>query len=137
VNVRILDPLSVVLDTNVFVGAGFNPSSSSARLLAAVREGRLRLVWNDATRDETAHILRQIPKLSWEAVAPLFRPSDRFAGAIYPEAFDCVPDPADRTFAALAHAANVVLVTSDRGLLQASECAGISVLRPGAVERQP
>ncbi len=130
------EPRAVLLDTNVFVGAGFNSSSSSARVLAAVREGRLRLVWNDGTRDETAHILGQIPRLSWDAVAPVFRAPDRFTGATYPEAFDCVPDPADRKFAALAHAADVVLVTSDRVLLQSAECAGIAVLTPSAFERQ-
>jgi uncharacterized protein len=40
----------VVLDTNVFVGAGFNPRSHSALLLDAVRDGRLRMVWDDAIR---------------------------------------------------------------------------------------
>ena len=128
---------AVVLDTNVFVAAGFDPSSSSARLLAAVRKGRLQLVWNDATREETARILRRIPRLSWDTVAPLFRAPDRFAGATCPAAFDCVPDPADRKFAALAHAADVVLVTSDRGLLRSAGCAGITVVTPSAFEHRP
>jgi ATP-binding cassette subfamily B protein/subfamily B ATP-binding cassette protein MsbA len=44
-------PGRVVLDTNVFVAAGFNPGSHSA-LVAAVRDGRLRLVWDDATHTE-------------------------------------------------------------------------------------
>ena len=35
------DPGEVVLDTNVFVAAGFNPGSHSARLVEAVRDGRL------------------------------------------------------------------------------------------------
>ncbi len=123
---------AVVLDTNVFVGAGFNRASSSARLLAAVRDGQLRMIWNDATRAETAHILRQIPRLSWDAVAPLFREQDRFPGETNPDAFGCVPDPADRKFAALASAAGVPLVSSDRALLEASDCAGVEILKPGA-----
>jgi predicted nucleic acid-binding protein len=123
---------AVVLDTNVFVGAGFNPASSSARLLAAVRDGQLRMIWDDATRDETAHILRQIPALSWDGVAQLFREQDRFPGETHPEAFGCVPDPADRKFAALASAAGVPLVSSDRALLAASDCAGIDILKPSA-----
>jgi predicted nucleic acid-binding protein len=50
---RIADPAPhVVLDTNVFVGAGFNPRSHSALLLDAVRDGRLRMVWDDATHKE-------------------------------------------------------------------------------------
>ena len=71
----------VVLDTNVFVGAGFNPRSHSALLLEAVRDGRLRMVWDDATHEEIYHVLRRIPRLSWGAVAELFRDEDRFDGA--------------------------------------------------------
>ena len=39
----------VVIDTNVFVAAGFNPRSAAARILAAVREGRFQLIWNEPT----------------------------------------------------------------------------------------
>ena len=42
----------VVLDTNVFVAAGFNRGSHSAWLVEAVRDGRLRMVWDNATRAE-------------------------------------------------------------------------------------
>ena len=42
----------VVLDTNVFVAAGFNPGSHSARLVEAVRDRRLRMIWDEATREE-------------------------------------------------------------------------------------
>jgi hypothetical protein len=34
----------IVVDTNLFA-AGFNPASDAARVLAAVRAGTLRLVW--------------------------------------------------------------------------------------------
>jgi PIN domain len=50
-------PGDVVLDTNVFVAAGFNPGSHSARLVEAVRDGRLRMVWNDATHAEIEHVM--------------------------------------------------------------------------------
>ena len=33
---------NVILDTNVFVAAGFSERSASARIIEAVREGRLR-----------------------------------------------------------------------------------------------
>ena len=39
----------IVIDTNVFVAAGFNPRSASARVLAAVRQGRFQLIWNKPT----------------------------------------------------------------------------------------
>src|SRR5437667_11713347 len=97
-------PNEVVLDTNVFVAAGFNPGSHSARLVEAVRDGRLRMLWDDATHAEIEHVMRQIPRLSWTRIADLFRSEDRFGGSTHPEAFGFVPDPADRKFAALADA---------------------------------
>jgi predicted nucleic acid-binding protein len=121
---------AVILDTNVFVGAAFNPASHSARLVDAVRSGKLQMLWNDATRRETERILRQIPRLSWERVAPLFREENQFHGETHPEAFDYVPDPADRKFAALADAAGVPLVTSDDDLLQGRDRARTPILRP-------
>jgi predicted nucleic acid-binding protein len=39
----------IVIDTNVFVAAGFNPRSASAGVLAAVRQGRFQLIWNKPT----------------------------------------------------------------------------------------
>ena len=99
----------VVLDTNVWVAAAFRPASASARLVAAVRAGRLRLVWDDPTRAETEFVLRSIPRLSWDEVAPLFREIDRFVGRTDLDRFSGIPDPADRKFAALAAAARAVL----------------------------
>ena len=40
----------IVADTNLFVAAAFNPASDAARVLAAVRAGTLRLVWDDPAR---------------------------------------------------------------------------------------
>ncbi len=48
----------VVIDTNVFVAAGFNPRSASARILTGIREGRFRLIWNEPTRRETKEVGR-------------------------------------------------------------------------------
>jgi predicted nucleic acid-binding protein len=122
----------VVLDTNVFVGAGFNPRSHSALLLDAVRDGRLRMIWDDATHEEIEHVLRRIPRLSWGAVAELIRDEDRFEGATHPDQFDYVLDPTDRKFAALADAANVPLVTSDRG---PAECSRVGAVPDLEAER--
>ena len=120
----------VVLDTNVFVAAGFNPGSHSARLIEAVRHGRLRLAWDDATRQEIEHVIRQIPTLSWTRIADLFRIEERFNGSTHPEAFGFVPDPADRKFAALADAVQAPLVTSDADLLNASDQMTVPVMKP-------
>ena len=126
----------VVLDTNVFVAAGFNPRSDSACVVDALHLGRLRMVWDSSTQLEVEHVLRQIPRLSWSTVAALFRAEDKFAGTTQPEKFSFVPDSADRKFAALADAAQVPLVTSDRGLLMAAAQMTVPVLQPGEFLRR-
>ena len=124
-------PPAVVLDTNVLVAAGFRPRSASARVLAALRGGALRLVWDDDTRRESERIVRRIPPLSWDAVAPLFRPEGRWPGPTDPGAFTVVADPDDRKFAALAAAAGATLVTMDEHLLGERARIAAEVLTPG------
>ena len=126
----------MVLDTNVFVAAGFNPVSHSAWLVDAVHDGRLRMVWDSATRAEIEHVIRQIPRLSWTHIADLFRAEDRFGGSTHPEAFGFVLDPADRKFAALADPAQAPLVTSDAGLLNAGRQMAVPVLKPSEFARR-
>ena len=127
---------AVVLDTNVLVAAGFRRGSASARVLDAVRRGALRLVWDGATRRETERIVRKIPPLSWDAVAPLFRPADEWTGPTDPRAFALVPDPDDRKFAALAAAAGATLVTMDDHLLADRDRLAATVLTPGELLRR-
>ena len=127
-----LEP-SVVLDTNVFVAAEFNPDSASARIVEAVRAGHLRMAWNEDTRTETEHVLRQIPPLSWRDVSDLFHQEWREEKG-RTDAFDHIPDPADRKFAALAAAAGSVLVTQDDHLLAQRERSRITVLTPREFE---
>ena len=122
----------IVIDTNVFVAAGFNPRSASARVLAAARDGRLRLIWNTSTRRETEMILMRIPRLDWERFADLFQPEGEFTGPVDPDAFALVADPDDRKFAALSAAAKRPLVTNDNDLLSARTSTGIDVLTPRA-----
>jgi predicted nucleic acid-binding protein len=120
----------IVIDTNVFVAAGFNPRSAAARILAAVREGRFQLIWNEPTRRETQSILRQIPHLDWERFADLFQPAMEFLGPVDPESFVLVPDPEDRKIAALSVAAQSPLVTNDNHLLSHKHSVGLDVLTP-------
>jgi predicted nucleic acid-binding protein len=120
----------VVIDTNVFVAALFNPRSASARILEGVREGRFRLIWSRPTRRETEMILRRIPRLDWQKVADLFRPEEEFTGPANPADFSMIADPDDRKFAALAAAANVPLVTSDKLVLAQRGKIGIEIVTP-------
>jgi len=119
----------VVLDTNVFVGAGFNPDSASAELIEAVRDGTLRMPWSEATRAETRRILEKIPPLAWDDVADLFLADARVEVTVDEERFADVPDAEDRKFAALALEAGAILVSSDRHLLDHVE--GVEVRPPG------
>ena len=121
----------VVIDTNVFVAALFNPRSASAHILEGVREGRFRLIWNQPTRSETEIILQRIPRLEWQKAADLFRPEDEFTGPVDPAAFIVIADPDDRKFAALAAAANAPLVTSDKLVLAQRGRIGIDIVTPG------
>src|SRR6516162_3596476 len=120
----------VVVDTNVFVAAGFSPNSASARLLDGIREGRFRLIWNQPTRRETEMILRRIPRLDWRIAADLFRPEGEFTGPVDPSAFTAIADPDDRKFAALAAAANAPLVTSDKLVLAQRGRIGVDIATP-------
>ncbi|MBN1657809.1 MAG: PIN domain-containing protein [Anaerolineae bacterium] len=122
---------AVVIDTNSFVAAAFNPGSNSARVIEAVRAERLRLVWNDATRREVEYVVGKIPPISFQPFAGLFRPEDRYAGDTHPERYSYVPDPDDRKFLALAQAAGATLITQDDHLLAGRERATVPVLRPG------
>ncbi|WP_404385315.1 putative toxin-antitoxin system toxin component, PIN family [Caenispirillum salinarum] len=116
------EPVGVVLDTNVFVAAGFSPGSASGRIIDAVRRGTLTLVWNAATRRETERIVRKIPPLSRKPVADLFEGGYEYTGTVEPEAFNAIADPDDRKFAALAAAADVELVSQDDHLLSVAKC---------------
>ncbi len=121
---------AVVLDTNVFVAAGFNPGSDSARIVDEVRQVRLRMIWNNATRRETRAILEKIPPLSWDAIADLFQDEDRCVAETSPGRFAHVPDPDDRKFAALAHASGAILISQDSDLLANPHKTDVLVLTP-------
>ena len=120
----------VVLDTNVFVAAGFNRDSHAARIVHGLGRGEWEMVWNQTTRAETRAVLTRIPPLSWERFADLFRPQDEFRGATQAGDYGRVPDPADREFAALAAAAGAVVVTNDEHLLGERETLDVRVLTP-------
>jgi uncharacterized protein len=131
----VADRMGLVLDTNVFVAAGFRPRSHCARLLADVQCGIRAMVWNRPTRRETRAVLTRIPRLDWARFAPLFAPDAEFAGLTRPEDFPVVEDPADRKFIALAAAAGVCLVSSDRHLLSVRGRVEVEILTPSEAWR--
>jgi uncharacterized protein len=127
---------AIILDTNIFVAAGFNPMSTSARIVEQVRSGHLRMIWNEQTRRETQLIVNKIPPLSWEQMAALFREEDRHEGGTAPETFGYIPDEDDRKFAALAEATDAILITNDDHLLDYRKQSGLEILTPGEYWRK-
>jgi predicted nucleic acid-binding protein len=121
---------AVVLDTNVVVAAGFNPRSASAKIVEAVKQGQLRMVWNEATRREIERIMQHIPSLRAHDLSELFRPGDRHMAPTHPQRFAHILDPDDRTFAALAHATDATLISNDDHLLRHREPMEVTVLTP-------
>jgi predicted nucleic acid-binding protein len=118
--------IRAIFDTNVFVAAGFNPASASARLLGAARAGRLLAVWHADTRAETRAVLTRIPRLRWADAEAVFVPEGAFAGPLDLAAVAFVTDPQDRKFAALALATGAPLVSADAHLLEHAEALGAS-----------
>ncbi|MGD1924359.1 MAG: putative toxin-antitoxin system toxin component, PIN family [Paracoccaceae bacterium] len=123
-------PFRAIFDTNVYVGAGFNPNSASATLIDAARAARITLVWDAPTREETRQILTKIPRLSWDAVEDIFAPEEEWTGGIDLAAVSYVEDPEDRKFAALSIASGATLISSDSDLLDHAD--RLNVMNPGA-----
>jgi len=123
----------LVLDTNVFVAAGFNPRNKSGRILERIREGSWIMVWNRDTRRATVAVLARIPPLSHWDVDSAFSPEAEVKAETHPERYALIQDPDDRKFAALAVAAAAVLVTSDDHLLSQRDRIEIEVLTPAEV----
>jgi len=122
---------AVVVDTNVFVGAGFKPASGAGQVIRAVRCGRVRMPWSDATQGEIRAVISRIPPLSWPSIEDLFRAEDRYRGRPDEGGLEWVLDPGDRKFAALARATGAILVSNDDHLLARRDEASITVLTSG------
>lgn len=121
---------TVVLDTNIFVSAGFNPHSRSAKIIEAVRDGHIELVWTESIRAETRHILEKIPPLNWHGFADLFKDESQYAGATHSGDYTYVQDEADRKFLALAEATGAALISHDEDLLAHAKDADIPIMTP-------
>ena len=136
---------TVVLDTNVFVAAGFNRYSNSARILRALRAREITLVWNQAVLRETRKILQQIPPISWEHYEDLFTSETEFRGEMNAGNgsgqaergdYEQIVDPDDRKFAALAEASGAILVSNDEHLLSVRDQLQIDIRTPGDLVKE-
>ncbi|HEY9828063.1 MAG TPA: PIN domain-containing protein [Stenomitos sp.] len=123
-------PSAVVIDTNVLVASGFKPRSHSAQIVEQVRCGQLQMVWTEQTRAEAAFIVGNIPPLSWQAIAVLFRPENCYDGVLLVDKFQHIPDKADIKFAALSDATGAPLITMDKVLLSIRETLSVAMWTP-------
>lgn len=122
--------LKVILDTNIFVAAGFNRRSSSRIIISMIEDEQIKMVWNQRTLSETRRIINQIPVLHWSRFVHIFREESEYTGETHPEDFDFIPDPEDRKFAALAAATGATLITNDTHFLNVREEFSGSILQP-------
>jgi predicted nucleic acid-binding protein len=104
----------------------------SRQVLDMVESGRWRLVWNQATRSETRAVLEKIPPLDADELLRAFELHPEYTGQIDLGTADVVEDPSDRKFAALAVAAQAMLISLDDHLLAKAGALTVQVLRPGA-----
>jgi predicted nucleic acid-binding protein len=128
--VNLLTQPPIILDTNIFVAAGFKSSCRSAQIVEQVRSGDLRMVWNEETLRETEFIVCKIPPLRWEKFSNLFLLENCYGGPLFPQHFQQIPDRADIKFAALAEVTGAILITMDRDFLGVRETLEIAVMTP-------
>ncbi len=120
----------VVVDTNLFVAAGFKHHGHAARIITDVRRGNLRMPWCQATRAEIRHTLERIPPLDWQPFADCFFSAEEWPDPTDLAPFAAIPDRADRVFAALAAASQAILISNDSHLLDHQAGLSIEVYTP-------
>lgn len=122
-----------VVDTNVWVSAFITPGGTAAKLLEAVRHGRLALAYSREIEAEYSDVLAR-PKfdITPELVAEFLdrlHAEGRWVDLVPPLAI-ALPDPDDASFLALARHMGCPLITGNTRHFPAA--AGVEVLTPGA-----
>ncbi|MCP5120329.1 MAG: putative toxin-antitoxin system toxin component, PIN family [bacterium] len=122
----------VVIDTNVFIGSAYNPSSASRRIVDACREGTLVMVMSTAMRREyelsVPRAVRRRKQL--EIIRSLWDTAETVEPAAVPRAVRDDPED-DKFFAAAWHANADAIITNDDHLLAIDGAEGVRIMRPG------
>jgi len=121
----------VVLDTNTFVAARFNPGSASARIIDLCIEGKCQAVLSAKLRAEIESVLRRVrPGEEFQANVRRFLRGAKVV-RVARELPLVMEDPEDNKFlnCAIQGGANY-LVTSDRHLLKLGDYLGTRVCKP-------
>jgi len=133
--------MRVVIDTNVLIAAVTRPRGTSARLLAAWREGRIELVASEATLREAELVLGGgwlARMTSREAVRALLGELRARSVIVEAERIEGLPlrDEGDRRLVEAAAAGGArYLVTTDRELLRYRGQAGTEIVTPAELLR--
>ena len=131
----------VVIDTNVLIAAVTRPRGTSARLLAAWREGRIELVASEATLREAELVLGGgwlARMTSQAAVRGLLDELRERSVIVEAERIEGLPlrDEGDRRLVEAAVAGEArYLVTTDRELLRYRGLAGTEIVTPAELRR--
>lgn len=128
--------ITVILDTNVFLAAYWNPGCASARLIRACIDGLVRAVYTDPVRREALRMLGQV-RVSSDYMTWL----EQFWGKaerVEPVAVDDVhiDDPDDRKFLEAAAGSEAdFIATNDDHLLRIGYLGRTEILNPGSLAK--
>ncbi len=124
--------VTIVIDTNVFVAAFFNPRSASSQIIDRCLDGEFKVLFSDPVLNEIDHILDCV-KASREfttKVSSLVEQSDIVE--IRCDLYVVRSDPEDNKLIELAASGQAdFLITSDRAVLGIEEFNEIRILKPG------
>ncbi|MEQ8785530.1 MAG: putative toxin-antitoxin system toxin component, PIN family [Pirellulaceae bacterium] len=120
----------ILIDTNAFVAAAYNPESASRKIVRAVERGELKLIVSPEIVREYKAILPKAVR-SGEARDWLWQVIEMAERVTLAENPPVTEDRADDKFlaAAVAGVADAI-VSSDQHLLDVHPYAGIDILRP-------
>lgn len=126
----------VVLDTNLFVAACWNPTSASATIIAMCRSGDLRALITDAIVRELRRIVPRAVRsrpACLEQMESFIASAGRVTAVEVPERSE---DPDDQKFLECAAAGADFLITSDDHLLRMRQVAQAEIVKPSAFLRR-
>jgi len=126
--------LRIVIDTNLIIAGRFKSRSASNRIIDLCLEKRLQGVYSNRIKKENIRILERVRpserymKKIWRyyTVSILFDPTRRV---------DICFDKEDNKFLECAIAADAIVISSDRHLLENDGYMGIRVVKPSEFMR--
>lgn len=128
--------MKIILDTNLFVAAMFNKKCASAKIIQAVQDGHIQLIWSNPIKNETCMMVQRIAKAAGRSfdVNLLFKDSSKVTQL--PSISRVSRDPDDDKFLACALAGNAeIIVSNDDDLLTLKSFQNIPIQKPSEAWR--